>query len=100
MSPTAGGSGGDLIDANGEVANRYGSMGTAYLIRPDGYVGFRCTLNDTPRYLPGHLAKLFAGRLIEPLLLKGGFALAWVAINQDKSLTTFTKMNQAGDNCL
>ena len=57
----AGDSGGDLIDTKGEIAKRYGSMGTAYLIRPDGYVGFRCTLNDTPRYLPGHLAKLFAG---------------------------------------
>ena len=56
-----GGSGGDLIDAKGEVAKRYGSAGAAYLIRPDGYVGFRCTLNDMPRYLPGHLAKLFAG---------------------------------------
>jgi 2-polyprenyl-6-methoxyphenol hydroxylase-like FAD-dependent oxidoreductase len=56
----AGGSGGDLIDANGEVARHYGSTGTAYLIRPDGYVGFRCALSDAPRYLPGHLAKLFA----------------------------------------
>ncbi len=57
-----GGSGGDLIDRDGEVAKRYGSAGTAYLIRPDGYVGFRCALNDITRYLPGHLAKLFAAR--------------------------------------
>jgi hypothetical protein len=50
-----------LIDAKGQVAKRYRSAGAAYLIRPDGYVGFRCALNDMSRYLPGHLAKLFAG---------------------------------------
>ncbi len=51
---------GDLIDSEGEVAKRYGSAATAYLIRPDGYVGFRCASNDISRYLPGHLAKLLA----------------------------------------
>ena len=56
----ADGAGGDLIDREGEIAKRYGSAGIAYLIRPDGYVGFRCALNDASRYLPGHLAKLFA----------------------------------------
>ena len=52
--------GGDLIDRGGEVAQRYGSAAMAYLIRPDGYVGFRCGWSDLSRYLPDHLARLFA----------------------------------------
>jgi hypothetical protein len=51
--------GGDLVDRNGEVARRYGSAAMAYLIRPDGYVGFRGTWSDLPRHLPDHLSKLF-----------------------------------------
>ena len=33
--------GAELTDRDGEVAARYGSTPAAYLIRPDGYVGFR-----------------------------------------------------------
>ena len=51
--------GGDLVDRSGEFARRYGSAATAYLIRPDGYVGFRGTWSDLPRHLPDHLSKLF-----------------------------------------
>ncbi len=51
--------GGDLVDRTGELARRYGSAAMAYLIRPDGYVGFRGTWSDLPRHLPAHLSKLF-----------------------------------------
>ena len=51
--------GGDLVDRTGELAWRYGSAAMAYLIRPDGYVGFRGTWSDLPRHLPAHLSKLF-----------------------------------------
>jgi 2-polyprenyl-6-methoxyphenol hydroxylase-like FAD-dependent oxidoreductase len=50
--------GADLIDRNGQVAARYGSAGMAYLIRPDGYVGFRCGLSETPARLPHYLARI------------------------------------------
>ena len=51
--------GGDLFDRTGETAARYGSAAMAYLIRPDGYVGFRCAWSELPQRLPAHLAKLF-----------------------------------------
>lgn len=51
--------GGDLVDRSGEFARRYGSAAMGYLIRPDGYVGFRCAAGDLPRHLPAHLSKLF-----------------------------------------
>jgi 2-polyprenyl-6-methoxyphenol hydroxylase-like FAD-dependent oxidoreductase len=54
------GGGGDLVDHNGEVGARYGSAAMGYLIRPDGYVGFRCGWSDLSRHLPAHLATLFA----------------------------------------
>jgi FAD binding domain/Aromatic-ring hydroxylase, C-terminal len=45
--------GGDLIDRDRVVAARYGNVPAAYLIRPDGYIGFRCgrgALSELPRY--------------------------------------------------
>jgi hypothetical protein len=51
--------GGELIDCNGEVAAHYGSAPAAYLIRPDGYVGFRCPAREMPARLPHYLADLF-----------------------------------------
>jgi hypothetical protein len=55
----AGSSGGQLIDRDEEVAKRYGSASAAYLIRPDGYVGFRCGESELSAHLPRYLAKLF-----------------------------------------
>ena len=53
-------SGGDFIDGEGVVAQRYGSSPAAYLIRPDGYVGFRCDGRTVFTNLPHYLAKLFS----------------------------------------
>ena len=52
-------SGGDYVDREGTVAQRYGSTPAAYLIRPDGYVGFRCDLRTVSGNLPHYFAKLF-----------------------------------------
>jgi 2-polyprenyl-6-methoxyphenol hydroxylase-like FAD-dependent oxidoreductase len=56
----AGISGGDYVDREGIVAQRYGSSPAAYLIRPDGYVGFRCGQRTVSENLPHYLAKLFS----------------------------------------
>jgi hypothetical protein len=53
-------SGGDYIDREGIVAQRYGSAPAAYLIRPDGYVGFRSDRRTLSENLPHYLAKLFS----------------------------------------
>ena len=53
-------SGGDYVDREGVVAQRYGSTPIAYLIRPDGYVGFRCDQRTVSENLPHYLAKLFS----------------------------------------
>jgi 2-polyprenyl-6-methoxyphenol hydroxylase-like FAD-dependent oxidoreductase len=50
---------GDLIDSEGFVAARFGPAPAAYLIRPDGYVGFRCSQNELAAALPAYLARLF-----------------------------------------
>jgi hypothetical protein len=52
--------GGDFIDREGVVAKRYGSSPAAYLIRPDGYVGFRCDGRTVSTNLSGYLAKIFS----------------------------------------
>ena len=49
-------SGGDFIDREGVVAKRYGSAPGVYLIRPDGYVGFRCDWRTVSTSLPNYLA--------------------------------------------
>ncbi|HEY3909530.1 MAG TPA: FAD-dependent monooxygenase [Stellaceae bacterium] len=51
--------GGELIDCNSEIAAHYGSAPAAYLIRPDGYIGFRCLAGDMPARLQHYLADLF-----------------------------------------
>jgi 2-polyprenyl-6-methoxyphenol hydroxylase-like FAD-dependent oxidoreductase len=53
-------SGGDYVDREGIVAQHYGSTPAAYLIRPDGYVGFRCDGRAVATSLPHYLAKLFS----------------------------------------
>jgi 2-polyprenyl-6-methoxyphenol hydroxylase-like FAD-dependent oxidoreductase len=53
-------SGGDFIDREGVVAKRYGSVPAAYLIRPDGYVGFRGDGRTLSANLPHYLARLFS----------------------------------------
>jgi FAD binding domain len=53
-------SGGDYVDREGIVAQGYGSTPAAYLIRPDGYVGFRCDQRTVSENLPHYLAKLFS----------------------------------------
>ena len=50
---------GDLIDHQGVVATHFGSTPAAYLIRPDGYVGFRCGESELSTRLLRYLAKLF-----------------------------------------
>ncbi len=53
---------GDFTDHNGSIASHYGVEPAAYLIRPDGWVAFRCRLSDTARLLPGYLGQvLFTG---------------------------------------
>jgi hypothetical protein len=52
--------GGDFIDCEGVVAKRYGSAPAAYLIRPDGYIGFRCDGRTVSASLPHYLARLFS----------------------------------------
>jgi hypothetical protein len=49
----------ELIDRDGEVAARYGSIPAAYLIRPDGYVAFRCSGGEISEHLPRYLTELF-----------------------------------------
>jgi 2-polyprenyl-6-methoxyphenol hydroxylase-like FAD-dependent oxidoreductase len=51
--------GAELTDCDGEVSARYGSSPAAYLIRPDGYVAFRCGESEVATRLPRYLAELF-----------------------------------------
>jgi 2-polyprenyl-6-methoxyphenol hydroxylase-like FAD-dependent oxidoreductase len=51
-------SGDDYVDREGVVAKRYGSAPAGYLIRPDGYVGFRCDERRISTSLADYLAKL------------------------------------------
>jgi hypothetical protein len=53
-------SGGDYVDREGVVAKSYGSAPAGYLIRPDGYVGFRCDGGRVSTTLAHYLAKLFS----------------------------------------
>jgi 2-polyprenyl-6-methoxyphenol hydroxylase-like FAD-dependent oxidoreductase len=52
-------SSGSLIDCEGIVAQRYGTLPAVYLIRPDGYIGFRCEWNGAATHLPRYLARVF-----------------------------------------
>jgi len=52
----------DFRDDNGTVASHYGLQPSAYLIRPDGYVAFRCPLSDASILLPTYLARVFSAR--------------------------------------
>ena len=52
--------GGDYVDREGIVAQRYASSPAAYLIRPDGYVGFRGDRDTVTTHLPHYLAELFS----------------------------------------
>ena len=52
-----------IVDAAGEFRAAYGaSAGSGYLVRPDGYLGFRAA-PLTAAALLGHLGKVFAERL-------------------------------------
>ena len=53
------GSDGQLIDNQGAIAARYGAAPAAYVIRPDGYVGFRCGESQLPMQLQRYLDKIF-----------------------------------------
>ena len=55
---TSGTTGEELTDLKGEVAARYGSIPAAYLIRPDGYVGFRRNGGEVATHLPQYLTEL------------------------------------------
>jgi hypothetical protein len=54
-----------LLDLQGEVATHFGAnAGLAALIRPDGYLGYRGTLEDTGAFA-SYLARVFAMRMVE-----------------------------------
>jgi 2-polyprenyl-6-methoxyphenol hydroxylase-like FAD-dependent oxidoreductase len=59
--------GGAMTDSAGEVAARYGSAPAAYLVRPDGYIGFRCDWSEVGGRLPHYLAQLFGAASPEPI---------------------------------
>jgi 2-polyprenyl-6-methoxyphenol hydroxylase-like FAD-dependent oxidoreductase len=46
-------------DRDDEIVAHFGSAPAAYLIRPDGYVGFHCRRGDVANELPGYLARYF-----------------------------------------
>ena len=50
---------GDFTDDDGTVALHYGLEPAAYLVRPDGYVAFRCRLSDASQRLPEYLKRVF-----------------------------------------
>jgi len=48
-----------LLDADGPVHERYGARSEClYLVRPDGYVGYRCQPAD-PDQLIAYLERIF-----------------------------------------
>jgi 3-(3-hydroxy-phenyl)propionate hydroxylase len=51
-----------LLDAKGELANRYGTTPAFYLVRPDGYIAFRSPVAQAG-LLRAYLSKLFNGRI-------------------------------------
>jgi hypothetical protein len=54
---------GDYTDVGGSVAEHYGIRPAAYLVRPDGYIAFRCSLSNSPRLLSIYLARIFLKRI-------------------------------------
>jgi 3-(3-hydroxy-phenyl)propionate hydroxylase len=50
----------DFIDIHGEVAAHYGVEPAAYLVRPDGYVAFRCGIGDLMNLLLPYLERTFS----------------------------------------
>jgi 2-polyprenyl-6-methoxyphenol hydroxylase-like FAD-dependent oxidoreductase len=50
----------DFIDVHGEVAAHYGVEPAAYLVRPDGYVAFRCGIGHLISLLPSYLERTFS----------------------------------------
>jgi 2-polyprenyl-6-methoxyphenol hydroxylase-like FAD-dependent oxidoreductase len=52
----------DFIDIHGEVAAHYGVEPAAYLVRPDGYVAFRCGIGDVMNLLPPYLERTFSNQ--------------------------------------
>jgi 2-polyprenyl-6-methoxyphenol hydroxylase-like FAD-dependent oxidoreductase len=51
--------GAELIDCEGKIAARFAASPAAYVIRPDGYVGFRCGASDLATHLPRYLGHFF-----------------------------------------
>jgi hypothetical protein len=50
----------DLINWEGTVALRYTAAPAAFVIRPDGYIGFRSDRRTASAHLPRYLAKILA----------------------------------------
>jgi hypothetical protein len=53
-----------LLDSAEQFAERYGRTPAFYLVRPDGYIGFRSHAAQA-RLLRAYLSKLFTGALLE-----------------------------------
>ena len=49
-----------LVDSAGQLAETYGNTPAFYLVRPDGYIAFRCRAAQ-PHLLRDYLSKLFTG---------------------------------------
>ena len=50
---------GCLVDTSGQMKSQFGDSPALYLVRPDGYIGFRCPAAKSP-WLAAYLAKEFA----------------------------------------
>ena len=56
--------GAEVIDCEGKITVRFGAAPAAYVIRPDGYVGFRCGASDLATHLPRYLGHLFGSAAV------------------------------------
>jgi hypothetical protein len=63
-----------LIDPSGATIQQYGA-GRAYLVRPDGYIGFWSSIADAGVLLPRHLARVLDGARTPTVPVNPAFAV-------------------------